>query len=330
MTDHTSEKHPVAGILMLCLALLLSSQESFAETHLSIMSFNIWGGGLNDGKSTMPTVAAIRASGADIIGLQEVRGESVPCTGTYCPAAGESVAPRLAEALGFHYHEQTTQNDALWANAILSRFPIMETTPHDLGVRINVNGLVVYLFNIHPTDYPYQPYQLLDIPYDDAPFLSTAEKAVQSAEQTRSLAFQLLERDLALASDASLVAITGDFNEPSHLDWTTAAATAGLHPMAVPWPLSRAIVNKGFTDSYRAIYPDEVTHPGFTWSPLISAHTTDDHRDRIDFVYVAGRDITISGAAVMGENQANADIVINPWPSDHRAIVARVSIAEPD
>ena len=64
-------------------------------------------------------------------------------------------------------------NDALWANAILSRHPIGEPTANDLGVEIDVDGQEVYAFNIHLDDSPYQPYQLLDIPYGGAPFIDT-------------------------------------------------------------------------------------------------------------------------------------------------------------
>ena len=47
-------------------------------------------------------------------------------------------------------------------------------------------------------------------------------------------------------SSGSPVFLTGDFNEPSHLDWTQAAANAGLHfGKKVDWPTSHAVVNAG-------------------------------------------------------------------------------------
>ena len=46
------------------------------------------------------------------------------------------------------------------------------------------------------------------------------------------------------------VFLTGDFNEPSHLDWTTAAANAKLCPLPVTWPSSKAVVDAGFVDAY--------------------------------------------------------------------------------
>ena len=44
--------------------------------------------------------------------------------------------------------------------------------PNDLGVVVEVEGRRLHVFNIHNTDYPYQPYQLLGIPYGDQPSLA--------------------------------------------------------------------------------------------------------------------------------------------------------------
>jgi hypothetical protein len=84
-------------------AMLLAPGESLAETTLTVMSFNVWGGGANEQKPVDETVAAIRAAGADVIGMQETRLESDPCTADVCPPMGESVAKAIAAALGFHY-----------------------------------------------------------------------------------------------------------------------------------------------------------------------------------------------------------------------------------
>ena len=53
------------------------------------------------------------------------------------------------------------------------------------------------------------------------------------------------------------------------------------------------------------------------------------HHDRIDFVYFRGKGVEAKGASVVGENKANADIVVAPWPSDHRAVVATFTLPNP-
>jgi endonuclease/exonuclease/phosphatase family metal-dependent hydrolase len=309
---------------LLWLAFLVCPIAQAAGQPLSVLSFNIWGGGLNRGESIDATVAAIRAADADLVGLQEVRGESDPCTGEHCPPVGETVSVALARELGYHHYDQRKVNDALWANAVLSRYPILGASENDLGVQVDVLGRKVVLFNIHATDYPYQPYQLLRIPYGAAPFLETAAQAVQSARQARQSALELVRADLRFAEGADLVVLTGDFNEPSRHDWTARAVAAGRHPVAVDWPLTGAIEQLGFTDAYRAAHPDEVANPGFTWSPLISEPATDDHADRIDYVFVRGPTVKVSGAKVVGESSDQADLVVSPWPSDHRAVLAEL------
>ena len=49
-----------------------------------------------------------------------------------------------------------------------------------------------------------------------------------------------------------------------------------------------------------------------------------DHHDRIDFVFARGDDLTVEDASIVGEAEPQAQIVVDPWPSDHRAVVATV------
>ncbi len=185
------------------------------------MSYNLWGAGLNDGTNITETLKVLLEVDADIIGVQETRGEG---GGADCFPVGDSVAPALAEAMGFYVYDQIDYNAATWANAIISRYPIGESTPNDLGVPIVVDGRTVWAFNIHLTDYPYQPYQLLKIRYGQAPFIDTEEEAIDWADRTRRPGMELLMADLASIPQDDTAFVFGDFNEPSGLDWTEAAA----------------------------------------------------------------------------------------------------------
>jgi exodeoxyribonuclease-3 len=298
--------------------------------QLKVMSFNTWGAGTNAGKSIDETVAAIRASGADIIGVQETQPEE-ELGNTNGPFANESAAAKLAKALGFYWHDQTrTYNAAKWANAILSRHPIEATTAHDLGVQIDVNGRRVFAFNLQLLDCPYQPFQLLGIPYCDAPFLNTAEEAVAAADATRRPAMDLLREDLEAAASADAVFVLGDLNEPSHRDWTARTAAAGRHPFAVQFPTARSVEDQGFVDTYRVAFPDEVAHPGYTWEsptenlPAPISPNICGQDDRIDYVFARGERLVVEKVEIVGEKTGAADIVVTPWPSDHRAVMATV------
>lgn len=302
----------------------LVPQAAFADTVLTVMSFNIYGGGANEDKPVDETVAVIQAVGADIIGVQETRLEGDPCTADDCPPMGDSVAKAIADALGFHYYDQTQTNEALWANAIISRYPIAAATANDLGVAIDVEGQTVYAFNIHLDDSPYQPYQLLSIEYGDAPFITTEAEAVRFAQETRGPALKLLMEDLKEADGAAAAFIFGDFNEPSFRDWTERAVAAKHQPVAVRYPTTLAIEEQGFVDAFRAAFPDEVAKPGYTWTPTTNPSDPEDHHDRIDFVFARAPNLVVEQAGIVGEKAPEADIVVTPWPSDHRAVAATV------
>ena len=313
--------------IFLTALLLMAPFQAKAQdpVELTVMSFNIWGGGGNAAKPVDETVAVIKAVNPDIIGMQETRLEPDPCTAESCAAVGESKAKAIAEKLGYFYYDQSQQNAALWANAILSRYPIGKPTPHDLGVEIDVKGRKVYAFNLHLTDFPYQPYQLLNIEYGTAPFLKTAAEAQAAAKAARGPALDLFFSDLKLADGADAAFVFGDFNEPSHLDWTEAAAKAGRHPLAVSYPSAQRIeVEGGFTDLFRAAFPDPVAKPGFTWTPTSEPTAKDDHHDRIDYTLGRGKNLKVVKAGIVGEKAPEADVIVTPWPSDHRASMAVV------
>lgn len=82
------------------------------------------------------------------------------------------------------------------------------------------------------------------------------------------------------------VALVGDFNTPSHLDWPD-----------VEWPVTKAAEEAGFADSYRQAHPDPVAEPGHTWSPVQAAP---EPQDRIDFVLHRGLRVLDSRTYVSG------------------------------
>lgn len=283
--------------------------------ELRVMTFNIWVGGESGQQPLSQTAKVIQEARADIVGLQETHGAE---KNGQSPDNGR----RVAEMLGWHYFDQGGRT------AIASRHPIITNTPNKWGVLVRLpGGAEVWMFNAHFSHAPYQPYQLLDIPYADAPFIKTAAEAVSEARKARGDQVRRLVAELkpALASGRP-VFLTGDFNEPSHQDWTDRAAQAGKCPIAVEYPATLAIVQAGMTDTFRTIFPNEVAHRGDTWTPITPPDDPRDRHDRIDFVFAAGRNVKAGKSEIVGEARRFADIVIQPYPSDHRAVVATIQL----
>lgn len=297
--------HRLVAILMsvMCSIPPAHSAQGASEANtIRVMTFNIWGDGKSGKKPLSQTAKVIRMANADVVGLQEIHKNAKP----------------LADMLGWSHVQQRR------GVAVLSRFEIVGTTEERLGVKIRTDsGQVIFVFNMHLMHAPYQPYQLLGIPYHNAPFLKTAEEAVAAARKARGGAVRSLLKEInGIQNKTVPVFITGDFNEPSHLDWTQTAASRGRHPIEVAYPTSSELASAGFVDVYRAVHPDEIKKPGYTWTPRTEPTNPRDHHDRIDFVLCSQHSLKIEDAEVVGENQENADIVVDPYPSDHRAVVA--------
>jgi hypothetical protein len=134
-----------------------------------------------------------------------------------------------------------------------------------------------------------------------------------------------------LARGGIPVFLTGDFNSPSHLDWTPAVAEARADvPYAVDWPASRALANAGFGDSYRDVHPDPVADPGYTWSPGGPETRKHDFPDRIDWVLHAGPVTTVDSRLVGERGNPQVDLAFaDPYPTDHRGVVSTFDVRAP-
>lgn len=267
-----------------------------ADGHLRVLTYNI----LVDAKSggIPQTVEVIKASQADVVGIQEVH----------------EIGDELAAQTGFTFVKQPR-------GGILTRLKVVEVSKAKFGVKLErANGGHVWMFNIHLNHAPYQPYQLADIPYGEGnPFIRTAGEAIAEAIRARGdeLAAVLMDMAPALRSEDPIV-LTGDFNEPSCLDWTKEAVAAGKVPVAVAWPQTRVVIDSGLTDAFRAVHPDPVANPGYTWTSRPSKREV---LDRIDFVFCRG--LTPKTAEIIGEAAETSQIVVTPYPSDHRAVVVQ-------
>ena len=148
------------------------------------------------------------------------------------------------------------------------------------------------------------------------------------------------EKDLAAGYK---VIIGGDFNEPSHRDWIEKNKNLYDHNgFVVPWTVTTLLEEAGFIDSYRKIYPNPLTHPGFTYPSDNPAKTPEkitwapkaDERDRIDFIFYKGEGLDARKAVIFGPKgsivraqrvqETSKDKFLLPldvWPTDHKGLL---------
>jgi endonuclease/exonuclease/phosphatase family metal-dependent hydrolase len=264
--------------------------------QVRVMTFNIWLGGdvVDFGK----VIDAIAAARADIVGLQEAEGNT----------------RRIAEALHWPY----------WSDRlhVVSRFPLIDP-PEAKGEYVLAQirpGQVFALANEHLTSDPYGPY-----------LVRSNQSLAQVLANERATRVPEINAALAAVRPALRRGIptfmTGDFNTPSALDWTPAVdAVRGDVHYPVPWPVTRAVVRAGFTDTYRAVHPDPVANPGITWTfgypfPRRAANEV---IDRIDFVQASAGVQVLDSGIVGPSGTPDVTFGVDPYPSDHRAVVSTV------
>lgn len=264
---------------------------------------------------------------------------------------------RITDALekrGKKYYSFKSQDSGL-----LSAFPITDSLKvdqpdgdHGSLYRLNANTpwgkAAIYTSHmdyLNDTYYEVRGYDGNSWEKMDAPLTDVDEILRRNAISFRDETTQAFIDDAKKQAAAGcFVILGGDFNEPSVYDWTEATANmADHHGIAVPWPVSVMLRDAGFADAYRVVFPDPVTHPGYTYptaiegrDPLKITWAPDaDERDRIDYIiYDPASGLVPVDAAVVGPSKSVAygkeiqentsDKFIEPiatWPTDHKAVV---------
>ncbi|KAI8602789.1 Endonuclease/exonuclease/phosphatase [Dissophora ornata] len=296
---------------------VLPRDRQAAGIELRIMSFNIWNGGLSGGLPLEQTANAILASGADVVGLQECstvmeasggRRYMLPELMQYLPGwyysdqklLPFSKGPRnpwgivskfpivdttekgfgVKIQLNNHRHpeiENPYQGLPESQYPPVERSPSSPSSPTNGSIHRASNTRFMYLFNCHLFYFPYQPFQLLKIPYDDQPSLDTAEEAVQSCVDARGKEMTAILNEIKQVAEQEQdvpIFLTGDFNEPSHLDWTPLTVMTGMHPLAVNWPSTERAYRAGLVDLWRAFRPQQTGSSSLPSSPLSFVNTS--------------------------------------------------------
>jgi endonuclease/exonuclease/phosphatase family metal-dependent hydrolase len=197
------------------LALLVLAAPAAAQP-LTVQTFNVWYGG---GQVEFDRIGnAIRAADADIVGIQEPEGN----------------LRRIAEVAGMSYTDETLH--------LISHYPIyaVERGSVRFAYVAVEPGRVVAIGNVHLPATPYGPEMVRDG--------KSAAEVLKTERETRLPEIRPYLRPLSRqAAHGVPTFLTGDFNSPSHLDWTP--AVAAVQPQVkypLNWPVSAALARAGF------------------------------------------------------------------------------------
>jgi exonuclease III len=265
--------------------------------ELKIMTWNIWHGGLHGSKAdnfekdttnTLNVFKVIKQNDPDIIFMQE----------TYC------CGMEIAKEAGYPYSWRSSSN-----LSIHSKFPITDTLNiykpfNSQGVIIDVEGEKIICVNLW---LHYLPDFFNDIKTMPPDSLILGEGETRLKEIT-----EILKEVDQIQEEYSLpVIMGGDFNSGSHLDW--GENTKKWHyNKVVEWPVSKLVVEHGFTDSFREANPDPLKTMEGTWGFL----GDDIISDRIDYIYYRGEKVKIKSSEIVMDDPKEGF-----FNSDHRAIL---------
>lgn len=334
------------------LIFFLSAVASYGKgTELKVLQMNIWQEGTSVDGGFDAIANEVARLDPDIVLFSEIRNYN-----------GKQFIPRIIEALkerGKQYNGECSTLDV----GILSKYKISEQRPNyllndDSGsvlkATIEIGGRKVIVYSAHldythyacflPRGYSGTTWKKLDAPVNSAAEVEKANNKSRRDEAIRGVI------EDAKKEAGNIILLGGDFNEPSHLDWQKNTKDLWDHNgLVIRWDCSVLLSSAGFKDAFRVLYPNPVTHPGFSfpsdneavdvkklaWAPDA------DERDRIDFIYfMPDKKLKLKDIAIVGPSKSiirgqraeegTKDKFILPldtWPTDHKAMLATFLLA---
>lgn len=316
-----------------------------------VLQWNIWHEGTKVSGGYKAIVDEIERLKPDFVTFSEVRNFN---NTRFCDRIVNSLADR-----GLKYHSFLSYDSGL-----LSRHPITDSTTvfpladdhgsvYRMVSKIDNKEYAVYTAHLdylrdayyNVRGYDGSTWKEVPIPTSIAEVLTLNDSSLRDDAIRSFIAYA--QKDIEAGR---VVILGGDFNEPSHLDWIR--ETKDLydhHGLIVPWTVPLLLDNHGFVDVYRELFPNVLTHPGFTfpadnvgvknvheltWAPKA------DERDRIDYIFYYPRaDVKPTQAAIFGPKgsicraerivESCQDTFILPigvWPTDHKGVIVTFEV----
>lgn len=339
-------KHYILTVFFALLPLCTSAHS------ITVLQWNIWQEGTMVEGGYDAIVDEIVRLRPDFVTLSEVRNYH----GTrFCDRITESLRQRGEKYWSFYSYDTGLLSRHLITDS-LTVFPCVNDHGSIYGLRALVGHHKVAVYTAH-LDYLNDSYYEAR-GYDGCsfrPIPPVTDPDTLIAHSYRSMRDEALQAFLLQAEadtrEGYTVIIGGDFNEPSHRDWTSLTADLYDHHGAiVPWPQTTALEEAGFIDAYRTRHPNVLTHPGFTYpsdNPAVAPERLTwapeaDERDRIDYIFyrpAVGRKVRLKDCRIFGPEgcivrskrlcEPTRDTRILPlgiWPTDHKGVWMKIRL----
>ena len=319
--------------------------------QVKVLSLNIWQEGTQIEKGYDAIVEEVARLNPDFVTFSEVRNYK-----------GNSFSKRIIKSLkekGLTYFGFDSYDSGL-----LSKYPITDSTTvyPERGDHGSIYKLITNIgdrkFAVYVAHLDYKNCAYYDTKGYDGNNWHKLRKPLTNVRKINKKNVKSKRDDAikAFIADANkeyengtTVILGGDFNEPSLLDWTNETKDLYQHNgLVINWEVSKLLLNNGYKDAYREMYPSAVSHPGFTYPAYnkdiemkkLTWAPDSDERERIDFIYFKSKskfelkNIKIHGpknsVRISKEYTENTvDKFIEPlgvWPTDHKGVFAIFSV----
>lgn len=328
---------------------LIFSQPAQGQKAYTFLQWNVWQEGTVVEGGYEALVDEIVRLRPDFVTLSEVRNYHDT---SFARRIEKSLSERGEKYYSFYSYD----------SGLLSRYPLSDSLTvfpcegdHGSVYRLTCEARGVK-WAVYTAHLDYQNCTYYDIRGYDGNTWRERPSLCDSAEVMRLNA--LSRRDEAITAflaqaardeaEGYVIALGGDFNEPSCLDWTAATRFTRDHRgLIIPWPATARLAEAGYADAWRTVFPNPLTHPGFTYpadnpalSPLrLTWAPQADERERIDYLFFKGAGIAVSdcrlfgprGCILYGRRAASAthEPLIEPqgvWPTDHKGVWAEIRV----
>lgn len=281
---------------------------------MKVVTFNIEDGAFNS--DPLSYAQYLKRLDVDVICIQESWWVNRSVESDEKWNSGINTAQDIAVLLNMNFHQAIEP----YGCAILTKYPIVHIyDPNRVcGVILDINGILINVFNVHTNDFPGYHLVVRGFDYYDTPKDKSIEEMIELTWQNHKpdidIIFDFLNKQSVTTKGGSYpTIIAGDFNEPSHFDLL-------IHKSKVvgrkyEWKTSQFLESQCFVDTYNSVYPGRLEYT----NNVVRVYKDKVYPQglppaRIDFIYSRGHKEIVSSEIKM-------DITL----SDHQPVISEIT-----